>query len=489
MLYGLSTILARVLSFLLTPLYVSKFPTQVYGVFTYMYSWAALLNAILAFGMETTYFRFLQKHEDRPHLVFSNGFLVTLITSALFVLTLFSCSREIATWLNHGTFDADYQQYVRYFALILSADALAIVPFSMLRAQNKVMHFVLLKLVNIGVMVGLNLFFILWIPQHLASGGSWSQHFSWYQEGWLGYVFLSNLIASVLTLVLLLPQIFKIRWQIDVQMWKAMLAYSYPILIANISFIINELVDKMYFIPKFVAQPQADIDLGIYGAVSKMAIFLSLMVQGFRLGAEPFFFRLSKEGNARQTYAVIMDYFIICMVIAMVGVVANLDWLKYFIRSADPTQRALYWSGLQVVPILLLSYVFLGIYMNLSIWYKLTDQTKFAFYISGIGALCTVLLNYMLVPMYSYVASAWITLIAYVLMVALSYVWGQKHYPIPYHVSKNLVYIGIGVVVCMGMHFLLPGLWVWKNVLWGAMIAGILSLEWKGLKAILQKGI
>jgi O-antigen/teichoic acid export membrane protein len=490
MLYGLSTIVARVLNFLLTPLYVRLFPTHVYGIFTNMYAWAAMLNALLAFGMETTYFRFLQKHQDKPHAVFSNSFLITVATSFVFMVSLFSCSPMIATWLNKGVYDADYERYIHYFGFILVADALAIVPFSMLRAQNRAVRFVSIKITNIVVMVALNLLLIVWVPQQIAAGAwgsEWMQ--SWYREGWIGYVFLSNLFASVLTFLLLLPQLFQIRWQIDWSMWKSMLAYSFPILIANISFIINELVDKMYFIPKLVPGTQADVDLGIYGAVSKMAIFLSLMVQAFRLGAEPFFFSVSKEGHARKTYAVIMDYFVICMVVAMVGVVANLDWLKHFIRSADPVERVLYWSGLKVVPILLLSYVFLGIYMNLSIWYKLTDQTKYAFYISGIGALCTIVLNYWLVPSYSYVAAAWVTLIAYILMVVLSYLWGQKHYAVPYKVGKNLLYIGIGILVSVVIYFGFHGHIWWSNLLWLSMIGVIAMREYKELFRLMKEGI
>src|SRR5690606_2476726 len=241
------------------------------------------------------------------------------------------------------------------------------------------------------------------IPWLIARGGAYPASFaSWYQDGWVGYVFLSNLIASGLTLLLLLPELAKLRLRLDRKLAMDMLSYSLPILIANISFIINEHLDKI-MIPKLLPGEAGDRDLGIYGAVSKIAVFLSIAVQAFRLGAEPFFFSYSKNANARQTYALIMDYFVIAVVLVMVGITANIEWLKYFIKGGSPEEQAQYWSGLHIIPILLLNYVLLGIYMNLSIWYKLTDQTRFGLYISGIGAAVTIVLNIVLIPRYSYV--------------------------------------------------------------------------------------
>lgn len=440
--------MARLINFLLTPLFVNKFAPSVYGIFTNMYSWAAMIQAVLAFGMETTFFRFLQKHDHDRAQVNNNSFTIILFTTTLFLITTHLFSAQIATWLNNGSYSSDYNLYVRYFAWILAADALAVIPFARLRAEGRPFRFALLKLVNILTFIGSNLFFIVAIPWLIQQGGAYPAYFaSWYREEWVGYVFLSTLIASGLTLLLLLPEMAKLRPRLDRKLAADMLSYSLPVLIANISFIINEHIDKI-MIPKLLPGEAGDRDLGIYGAVSKIAVFLSIAVQAFRLGAEPFFFSYSKNANARQTYALIMDYFVIAVVLVMVGITANIEWLKYFIKGGSPEEQAQYWSGLHIVPILLLNYVLLGIYMNLSIWYKLTDQTRFGLYISGIGAAVTIVLNIVLIPRYSYVGAVWVTAIAYAAMVVTSYLWGQQRYPIPYHVGKNGVYIAVGIAIC-----------------------------------------
>ena len=452
-----------------------------------MYSWAAMLNAVLAFGMETTYFRYLQKHDRDRAKVYNNSFTVILFTSTLFVVTTYLYTAHIATRLNNGSYSADYHLYVRYFTWILVADALAVIPFARLRAEGRPVRFAILKLVNILTFIGSNLFFIVTIPWLIEQGGAYPAYFAaWYREEWVGYVFLSSLFASGLTLLLLLPEIAKLRPRLDRKLILDMLSYSLPVLIANISFIINEHIDKI-MIPKLLPGEAGDRDLGIYGAVSKIAVFLSIAVQAFRLGAEPFFFSYSKNANARQTYALIMDYFVIAMVLVMVGITANIEWLKYFIEGNSPEEQAQYWSGLHIIPILLLNYVFLGIYMNLSIWYKLTDQTRFGLYISGIGAVITIVLNILLIPRFSYVGAVWVTAVAYAAMVATSYFWGQQRYPIPYHVGKNGAYIITGIAVCWLAFDVFDRHLIVGNLLFVAfaLITGL--LERKKLTAILKK--
>src|SRR5690606_10340398 len=230
----------------------------------------------------------------------------------------------------------------------------------------------------------------------------------WLKPQWIGYVFLANLIASIATLIILIPEFGELRLQADRKLMKDMLWYSLPILIANLSFIINENLDKI-FLTKLLPTDIGERDLGIYGACSKIAVFLSISIQAFRLGAELFFFSHAKHANARRTYAIIMDYFIIAISLAVVALVANIEIFKYFIKGGNAIQQAQYWSGLPVVPFLLMGYVFLGIYMNLSIWYNLSDQTRFGLYISGFGDRMSVVLNIMFIPEYSYYASAWIT--------------------------------------------------------------------------------
>ena len=475
--------MARLINFILTPIFVRQFSTAVYGIFTQLYSWAAMINAVLAFGMETTFFRYLQKHEGDKQKVLNNTFSVTLFLSCLFLMTVFVFSVPIGTWLNDGAYNRDYVHYVRYFAVFLAADALAIIPFAQLRADGRAVRFGLLKLINVVALVSINLLFLFGIPLLLQHFPVLQEHFTWYREGWLGYVFIANLIASLLTLLLLLPELLRIRLRMDRKLLVDMLSYSFPVLASNISFIINEHLDKVA-IPLLIAGDEGKTANGIYGAVSRIAVFLSISVQAFRLGAEPFFFSYAKNENATRVYALIMDYFIIAMVMVMVGISANIEWLKYFIKGEDAEQQALYWSGLHIVPILLLGYVLLGIYMNLSVWYKLTDQTRFGLYISGIGAIVTIIFDVILIPRYSYLGAVWVTVLAYVVMVTLSYIWGQKRYPIPYRVGKNVAYIAAASLICWLQFTVFNRHLIIGNVMFVGFATAALLIERKALLAI-----
>lgn len=470
LIYGLSTVIAKLLSFVLTPVYVKVYQPATFGIFTSLYSAAAILNAILAFGMETTFFRYLQKHENNKKAVMNNAFFFTLITSVVFLLGMVLFANSVSTFL----FDEkgpDRVSYIYLFAFILTLDALAVIPFALIRANEKPLRYGLIKLANIAVMVTFTLLFIVVLPyiaKNNLTGTEWISGWLKLQTGstgtpansfpevWVGYAFLANLIASMVTLLLLIPELSQLRIQPNKKLMKSMLWYSIPILIANLSFIINEHLDKVFLL-KLLPEGIGERDLGIYGACTKLAVFLSIAVQAFRLGAEPFFFSHAKNPNARTTYAIIMDYFIILICLAVVGLVVNIDILKYFIEGKNPEEQALYWSGLKVVPILLVGYIFLGIYMNLSIWYKLSDQTRFGLYISGIGAIITIVLNLIFIPKYSYVASAWITLLTYFVMMMLSYFLGQKNYPIPYHIKRNICYIGAAALMSYLSFYIIGG--------------------------------
>jgi len=443
--YGLSTIIARLVNFILTPLFSRKYPVAIMGIFTTMYSYAALLNALLAFGMETTFFRYLQKKENNQQAVYNNTFIIVAVISILFLCNALIFNQQIASFINIA--DKDLPKYVNYFAAILVLDALAVIPFAKVRADGRPFKYGLIKLINILIFVGCNLFFIVFIPWTIKSHLPFASLFtSWYEYQWVGYIFLSNLIASTATLLLLIPEIVQLKLRFDRKLSMEMFSYSFPILIANFSFIINENLDKV-FLGKLLPAGVAEVQVGIYGFCAKLAIFLSIFIQAFRLGAEPFFFSHSKEKNSGQTYAIIMDYFIIVMTIGVVGLVANIEILKYFIKGSSAASSAEYWQGLPVVPVLLLGYVFLGIYMSLSIWYKLSDQTKYGLYISGVGAIITIVLNLIFIPTHGFMASAWITMITYASMMVLSYILGQKNYPIPYHTLKNLAYIVCAILI------------------------------------------
>ena len=488
-LYGLSTIAGRVLNFFLTPVYTRAYSTKVYGIFGNMYSYASMLNALLAFGMETTFFRYLNKKPDKKDVVYNNSFGVILTISVIFLLITFPFSGLITSWIqiDPNTPFAEYTQYTRYFIGILIIDAWCVIPFAKIRADGRPGRYGIIKLTNIIIFVGLNLAFIYVFPyvvKHNLPGAALIN--PWFKRGWLGYVFLSNLIASFITLLMLLPELVKLRPKFNWTLFTEMMFYSWPVLIANFSFLINENLDKI-LLGKLLPVKESATQVGIYVACAKISIFLSIFVNAFRLGAEPFFFSHADKKNASQTYARIMNYFVIAVCVIFVALVANIDLLKYFIKGKDVTQTTLYWSGLKVVPLLLFGYVSLGIYMNLSVWYKLSDQTKYGLYISGIGAILTIILNILFIPAYGYMASAWISLTAYATMMVLSYIWGQKNYPIPYNVKKNLAYIISSILIVFLSFYIFK-----RNIFAGDALLLLYAFaafyfERKDLKAIFTK--
>ncbi|WP_316771063.1 polysaccharide biosynthesis C-terminal domain-containing protein [Pedobacter frigiditerrae] len=481
--YGLSTVFSRLFNFILTPIYTGVYTTSIYGIFTNMYANASIINAILAFGMESTYFRYLNKFEDKKQEVYNNSFLCIAFISTLFLITGLIFSTPIATYLATSVSEiADYKQYFNFFLWILYVDAICVIPFAKLRADGRPFKYSIAKFLNIGCFVGFNLIFLFMVPAIIKNdwlGANWFA--SWYHYQWIGYVFLSNLVASVATLIYLIPEFLKLQFRFDKKLFKNMFSYSWPILVANLSFIINENLDKIV-LKELLPPSIANGDVGIYGAVCKIAIFLSIFITAFRLGAEPFFFSHAKHENAKQTYATILKYFVIALVVLFVAIVANIEILKFFIR------KEAYWVGLPAVPYLLLGYVCLGIYMNLSIWYRLSDQTRFGLYISVVGALITIVLNFVLIPKYSYMGSAWVSMLAYFVMMVLSYVLGQKYYPIPYNLKKILTYLIISVVIVFSSFFIFN-----KNIYIGngmllAFVAGIFYFEKNDLMKILKRG-
>lgn len=447
--YGLTTILPRILTFFLTPVYVKTFTTSTYGILNTMYNWTTLLNPLLAFGMETTYFRYLNKHPEKKQSVYDNSFGVILLMIGVLLFVTLPWVNHLAAWIaiDDKTPVSEYALYIKLFITVMALDAICVVPFAKIRGEGRPGRYGFIKVANILIFVGLNLFLIFGIPfiiDNALPGANWMA--GWYRPHWLGYVFISNMVASSVTVLMVLPELLNFKLRFDKQMLGEMLSYSWPVLVANFSFIINENLDKL-LLGKLLPIDTASEQVGIYTACAKISVFLNIFIQAFRLGAEPFFFSSAKNKNSGQIYARIMNYFVIAICIIFIGIIANIELLKYFIKAKGIVQRDLYWSGLRVVPILLFGYLSLGIYMNLSVWYKLSDQTKYGLYISGIGAIVTIVLNVIFIPSYSYMASAWISLLAYTLMAVLSYVWGQKNYPIPYNLKKNLAYILTSAVI------------------------------------------
>ncbi len=481
--YGVSTIAQRLLSSLLTPLYTSVYLPAVYSIFTTMFSYASILQAVLSFGMETTFFRYLNKYADNKRQVYNNGFWVVFVVTIAFLTLTLPFTATIASLIKIGndTSTEQFQYYVKYFIAILILDAWCVIPFAKLRADGRPMKYGFIKLVNIVVMVSLNLFFIFGIPfilRHNLAGAGWFKQ--WYTNGWIGYIFLSNLVASFVTLLMLLPEFFSLQLKFDKAMFRDMLLYSWPILVANLSYIINENLDKL-LLGKLLPANISEHEVGVYSGCARISIFLSIFIQAFRLGAEPFFFSHAKNKNSGHTYSRIMDYFVITVCIIFVAVVANINILKYYVHNKS------YWVGLDVVPPLLFGYVSLGIYMNLSVWYKLSDQTRYGLYISGIGAILTIILNVLFIPKYSYMASAWVSLIAYATMMVLSYIWGQKNYPIPYELKKNLAYIISSIIIVYLSFYLFKRNIFAGNALLLLFAGAAFYFEGKDLKAILSR--
>lgn len=477
---------------MLTPIYARTLPVGGNGIFTVLYGNASIVNAVLAFGMETTYFRYLQKREDNRQQVYNNSFGVILAVSVVFLLFSLLFLDNIVEYLIAGiTKDrADYTFYVKCFLFILLTDAFCVIPFAKIRAEGRPFRYAFIKCANIAFVVSFNLFFLFGVPFFIAHGlpgADWMA--SWYRPEWVGYVFLANASASVFTILLLLPEISKLKLKYDMPMLKEMLLYSWPVLVANLSFIINESLDKA-LIKQLLPANMGDEQAGIYGMCAKIAIFLNISIQAFRLGAEPFFFSHAKNKNAPDIYARIMTYFIIAICIMSVAVVANIDLLAAIILKKETEEingqmvHNIYWDGLPVVPLLLFGYISLGIYMNLSVWYKLSDQTKYGLYISGIGAVVTIILNVIFIPKYSYMASAWTSLIAYTGMMILSYLWGQKHYTIPYDIKKSLAYIVSAVfLVYISFYVFNRNIFIGNGLLI-AFASVALYFEWKNLKTI-----
>ncbi|WP_242083731.1 oligosaccharide flippase family protein [Aestuariivivens sediminis] len=425
--YGLATVLPRLMNFILVPLHTGTLETTSYSDNTTFYIYAAFFNVLLTYGMETAFFRFFSKSEDKDK-VFSTALISLSATAILFFAVVFKFNDTLASLVN---------LHLNYFNLLLGVlvlDTLVVAPFAYLRATGKPVKFALIKLSNIGLYVLLNFFFLWAIPQF---GIPFLDYDS---TDLVKYIFIANLMASVVTLLLLLPYFLKTKLQFDPLIFKQLLGYGWPIMVAGLAYVVNENFDK-WLLPEMLGKAIN----GAYSGCYKIAVFMTIFIQGFRLGAEPFFFNHSKEINAKRTYALIMDYFVIFGSFILVFIVAYLDFFKQLLVKDES-----YWIAIDIVPVILLANLCLGVYFNLAIWYKLTDKTRYGMYLSVAGALITIVFNYVMIPKIGFMASAWATLAAYGVMMLLSYFWGQKHYPVPYNITK----LGFFLVLAIGLSVL-----------------------------------
>ncbi|SHF70472.1 Membrane protein involved in the export of O-antigen and teichoic acid [Salegentibacter echinorum] len=427
--YGFATVLPRLMNFILVPLHVSALTTGNYSINTTFYVWAAFFNVVLSFGMETAFFRFFATSKEK-NKVFSTAFISLTASTIIFFLLVFIFREHIFDLLDLKPF------YFNILLGVLALDALVVIPFAYLRASNRPVKFALVKIINIGIVVLLNFYFLWWVakfpqttPQFILDNYSDADK--------VGYIFLANLAASAVTFLILLPYFFRMKANFSVPVFKKMIGYSWPIMVAGLAFVINENLDKL-----LLKDMLSDEIMGAYSGCYKLAVFMTIFVQAFKLGAEPFFFNQAEKKNARQTYALILTYFVIAGSFILLFLVAFLDFFKELIIRNDD-----YWVTIAIVPVVLLANLFLGIYHNLSVWYKLTDKTRMGMYISVFGALITIGLNLLLIPVIGFMAAAWATLAAYGSMVMISYFLGRKYYPVPYNIKK----IGFYLILSSGL--------------------------------------
>ena len=469
--YGLATVLPRMLSFLLLPLYTEVLATAGFGEVSIIFSWFAIFNVVLAYGMETAFFRFYSNAEDRNRVVTTS--LISIMASTfIFLVTALLFKDAISNFTNIET------KYIKYVIYILALDALVIVPFAWLRANEKPMRYAVVKILNVAINFGFNLFFLIFLPK-LVQDNPDSLFMGIYRPNFeVSYIFISNLIASGLTLLFMIRLYLRRPYVFDRELWSRMMGYGLPVLVAGIAFTINEAFDKImlsYLLPEAIA----DSEIGKYSACYKLAMFMTLFATAFRIGIEPFFFSHSSSKNPQKAYALITDYFVILGSIIMLGVVVFADLLKLILVRDDS-----YWEAMSIVPIIILASFCLGIYHNLSVWYKITDRTRFGAYISLVGALLTIIVNFAFIPYLGYMASAIATLLAYASMVLMSFFYGRRYYPIPYNHRKIIFYLGISVLFSILSFYVFDRNLVVGIILYALFLGIVYKLESDKLKQI-----
>ena len=424
--YGLSSIVGRFLNYLLVPLYTAKFSAASggYGIITNIYAYVALAMVLLTFGMETTYFRFTNKTHTDSETVYGTTLISAGTVSLLFTVLVLLLLSPISQLMGYG----EHPDYVGVMAVTVAIDAFLCIPFAHLRQQKKALKFAALKLLNIVMSILLNVFYFVWM-----NGND------------VGYVFYINLFCTAMLAVCLITEYTGFRWRLDSKLLRTMLSYSWPILVLGIAGILNQTADKMLF-PYIYQGADMREQLGIYGACSKIAMIMAMITQAFRFAYEPIVFAGVKDKDQHEMYTQAMKYFVIFTLLAFLLVVGYMDILKYIVRNQD------YWVGLKVVPIVMAAEIMMGIYFNLSFWYKLIDKTIWGAVFSGIGCLVLLVVNIVFVPQYGYMACAWGGFAGYGVAMLASYFVGQKYYPLAYPLKEIGMYVVIAVVLTMAMY-------------------------------------
>lgn len=436
LLYGMGSIVPKLLNFaILTPFYTRIFATGVYGTVTELYAYVVILMVVITFGMETGFFRFAQ-NKHRLQAVFTSSFLFVAGLSVIFVLLIHLLIGPISGLIQYG----DKPEYIKWFGYIIAIDAIASIPFAKLRQQEKALKFAIIKMLNVVVNIGLVVFFFIIWPKMWAANPSGGINRFYDPSMGVGYVFFANLITSGIVLLMLSAEMKDLKGPVQGKIMKDLLKYSFPIVIIGVAGSINEVADKIllkFWLPdSFEAM---DI-VGIYGANYKIAVLMTLFIQMFRYAFEPFLFAQSKGGDAKDLYAKILDIFFSLGLVIFLGVIFYIDIIKYYIDAK-------YWEGLAIVPIILLANLFLGVFYNLSVWYKINDLTRYGAWLAVGGAVITLILNAILIPIIGYMGSAWATLACYTLMMTGSYLWGRKIYRVPYRVDRFVINLGVALLL------------------------------------------
>jgi len=431
--YGIAAVLPRAINILLTKLHTSTLKSANYADNTWYFVFAAYFIAFLTFGLETSFFRFFSREKEKGKIV-STAFITLLFSTGIFLIILLAFNNSISELLGFAN-----PLYLKILTFVTALDLLVVIPYAYLRVTNKPLKFTFYKIINIFIYAIFNVFFLWFIPYALKNDINLPSFLTdFYSETpTVVFIFIANLIASFVTFLMLLPNILKFKMSFDAMILKKMMTYGWPIMVGGLAYITNENLDKL-----LLGDMLGKTQMGIYAACYKLGVFMTLYIMAFRLGAEPFFFNHAHKKNAKETYAKILTWFTIVGALFMLIVIVYINLFAGILLGKPE-----YYQALAIVPIILLANLFLGIYNNLSVWYKLTDKTQYGMYLSILGALITIALNLIFIPRIGFMASAWATLFAYGSMTIVSYFYGKRYYKVPYNIKKVLMYTFISVIL------------------------------------------
>jgi O-antigen/teichoic acid export membrane protein len=472
--YGLSSVLVRIFPFLIAPIVTNAFGPSASSPFVDWYSIAGVITVFLTHGMETSFFRFAQEKEIDKKTLVSTCSLSILTTGFIYLILGYVFRQDLA-----NAFETpDQVNYLVMFLFILSFDAFSTIPSAVLRLEGKPVLYTLSKVVGAVVYYLLVFFFIEILPEY--PGGILGLKYD--PEIGVGYVFIANLVQSIITLAIVSKEFVNFSFRkFNFTLWKRIMNYSWPVMIAGLAGVVNQTLDRQ-FLKFLLPNDQAKHQIGVYGGAYKIATFITVFRQAYQLGIEPYFFSSFKDKNNHKTYALLMDVFVICNCLIFTGLMVNLQWV-----SEKYLKNPLYFEGIEIIPFVMLGALFLGIYLNLSIWYKLSDQTRVGLYISLIGAAITILINFLFIPKFGYWASAIAALTTYGSMMVISYIWGRIQYPIHYNIKKIVLYITFSIIISMLSFYQFRENYIIGNAFLLSLIVIIGYTERFTLKKIIRK--